>query len=591
MIEFLINNLPAYPREDMDFEYISENNFFSDSEGYTLSVEFPLRGVPENIRVFGHIHREDVAKESVLLDCSIRCGAFFRTGSISVVDVSESSVKAQFIEGIRPEDEELLINKLYVDELDLGSYPVTESKDISPVEARAGTENEVCLPWYNSEADVINNLTEPHIAMRGKESELKWHEDSAFLSWQPYLKVILNRVAAACGYSLDISAIAGSDWEKVIICNSVPGTWHETNYAKALPHWNPSEFFKNVGMVMKGSFSFDHTAKTISFNFYSSLERSTVLLRDVAEEYKASITRDEDDADFLPIMRFKYPDSDAVVWKYLSCPWILDSWRLKKTGIIFDSMEDYEALPSRGRPEIFYVKSFGCWMTSRTAQMYTEVLQPLSDMPFKYILFRTNQALNVFGPPDYDKELKYETLDCSPVPVDYALEGKIMWLNFSGQSSAADNPDDLVGSDNSAGFGVSINGNKYSNALYTGQDRLTHDIVSHKEEDGSACYDSIFLGVMSQSPCVHPFPITDVEYFGPNFVGSTDIFRLERGGVGETAIDPEVKYTFTFVSDSIPDVSSVFVIHGQRYICRKITATFSGNGMSSVLKGEFFRCV
>ena len=592
MIEFLVNGLPVFPREDVDFEYNSENNFFSDSDGYTLSVEFPLRGVPENIRVFGHIHREDVAKESVLLDCSIRCGAFFRSGSISVVDVSESSVKAQFIEGIRPEDEELLINKLYIDELDLGSFPVTEAKDITPEAARVGTENEVCYPWYNSDADVVNNLTVPPISQRGKESELSWHEDTVYLSWQPYLKVILLRMAEACGYALDLTAITNTDWEKVIICNSLPGVWLETNYAQALPHWHPSEFFKHIGLVMKGSFSFDHTAKTIIFRFYSSVSKGIVVLDDVADEYQASITRDEDDADFLPVMRLKYPDSEAVVWKYLSCPWILDSWRLKKDNIVFDSMDDYEALPSRGRPEIFYIKSYGCWMTSRAAQMYTDVMQSLSGIKYKYILFQTYQALNVFGPPDYDEDKNYESLECSPVPVDYCLEGKYMWLKVSGQSSVSANPDDLVGSEDS-GFtdGVSINGNKYSNSLHTSQDRLTHDIVSHSDDDDPSYYDSIFLGVASPTPCVHPFPITDIEYFGPNFVASTKIFRLERGGAGETEIDPEVKYTFKFISGSIPDVSSIFVIHGQKYICRKITASFSRFGMSSVLKGEFFRCV
>ena len=38
----------------------------------------------------------------------------------------------------------------------------------------------------------------------------------------------------------------------------------------------------------------------------------------------------------------------------------------------------------------------------------------------------------------------------------------------------------------------------------------------------------------------------------------------------------------------IPDVRSVFLIRGKRYICEKITATFTENGMSQLLKGVFY---
>lgn len=597
MMEFLVNGLPVFPREDIDFEYNSENNFFSDSDGYTLSVEFPLRGVPENIRVFGHIHREDVAKESVLLDCSIRCGAFFRSGSLSVVDVSESSVKTQFIEGIRPEDEELSVDSLYIDEMDLGSYPVSLASQISVKEAREGTESEVCYPWLNVDADVVNNLSYPH-AYSDSPSELRWHEDTVYLSWQPYLKVIVSRVAEACGYSLDFSAIAGTEWENVIICNSVPGVWLEKNYAAALPHWKASDFFKNIGLIMKGVFAFDHTAKSIRFSFYSSVGRQTILLEDVADEYQASISRDEEDADFLPVMKFKYPDQDFTIWKYLCCPWILDSPRAKRSDNIFDNMVQYNQLPEDKRPDIFFVRALDSWYCVRQYQInISSGAVPEYSVnvkyPYKYVSFYDKQPLNVFGPPDYDEDAKYDSLECSPAPVDYALEGKMMWLPFAPGSS------DVSSSGSEFSGGVVIPGHTSvdghpdvgSNELNTFRDRVNFDIQEHDNESNSGLYSNIFLGIVSPNPSRFPFPITDIELCYGQTVASTKLFRLSSGSPGGVDIDPEVKYTFKFISGSIPDVSSIFVIHGQKYICRKITASFSRFGMSRILKGEFFRCV
>ena len=65
--------------------------------------------------------------------------------------------------------------------------------------------------------------------------------------------------------------------------------------------------------------------------------------------------------------------------------------------------------------------------------------------------------------------------------------------------------------------------------------------------------------------------------------------RQERRGKIIHNIDPKMKTTFKFLSDTIPDVRSVFHIRGKRYICEKITATFTEkNGMSQLLKGVFY---
>jgi len=48
------------------------------------------------------------------------------------------------------------------------------------------------------------------------------------------------------------------------------------------------------------------------------------------------------------------------------------------------------------------------------------------------------------------------------------------------------------------------------------------------------------------------------------------------------------KTTFKFLSDTVPDVRALFLIRGKRYLCEKLTATFTENGMSQLIKGIFW---
>ena len=69
--------------------------------------------------------------------------------------------------------------------------------------------------------------------------------------------------------------------------------------------------------------------------------------------------------------------------------------------------------------------------------------------------------------------------------------------------------------------------------------------------------------------------------------------KLTRGGGrGElrNKIDQARKYTFRFLADTIPDVTSKFIIQGKAYLAKKITSTISAeNGMSRMMKMEAYR--
>ena len=67
--------------------------------------------------------------------------------------------------------------------------------------------------------------------------------------------------------------------------------------------------------------------------------------------------------------------------------------------------------------------------------------------------------------------------------------------------------------------------------------------------------------------------------------------RTDKEGQIIHNIKPKMKTTFKFIADNIPDVRSVFLIRGKRYVCEKMTATFTENGMSQLIKGVFYPIV
>lgn len=72
--------------------------------------------------------------------------------------------------------------------------------------------------------------------------------------------------------------------------------------------------------------------------------------------------------------------------------------------------------------------------------------------------------------------------------------------------------------------------------------------------------------------------------------------RLHGGVVGSVAgaknqlpqVNARQKFKFSWLADEIPNPRAIFYIRGKRYVCEKITATFTENGMSQLLKGEFY---
>lgn len=624
MINILVNNLPAVIEDATTIEYILENSAFESSDGYTLQITFPLDGVPENVRIFGFINLPFIARDfNKLLPCSIQCGAWKATGSLSIMEIAEDYVKGQFLENVDSDENSEAFENTYINEMDLGNFPETNPKNFSPKEGLLGSTDAFCLPWTG--ADDINAYN--NLSASPKDGD-NFHEYTEFLTWQPRLLKIIETIVYQLGYKFEQSyydfLMQGSKWFQAIICNTLPQTWRVDGYAPALPHWTVSEFFSKLQIFMGGRFTFDHVAKTVGFSLETTLveKAGEYQVADVVDEYTSTINYDEEDADYLPIKRYKYKDDDSLVWKYLCCPGFIEDFKDSPRVEYYATMDDlkdkmiswfdWTKVISGTRntfpDKINYVIDIDTYFVMRYHCVEPDAFDTGGprDFEYNYLKFGELQPINIFGPNDYDRNADYEELDFVPVPVDWSEKGKMMFLPIP---SMDDNGEDL------GEYSEDASGNKkfgekgwsvperesgarlfFGRDLFINQSQTANYIEEYEEKEIPSYYDRIYIGFVNPEwahndyRCIYPMTDIDVllyKYRG----GDSHLLRLTNGSVGylsQKKIDQKIMYSFSFVADKIPDVKATFIINGVRFVCRKLTVKISNKGIKKLIKGEFY---
>ena len=596
-MQIIIDGKVAALKQGSSFDFVAENRMFSGSDSYTLTITFPLKDCPRNLEIFGDLTRSELPVDDYVYDCEIRDRAFSRFGTLTITEISDVDVKAQFLEGRAEQNFAKDFDETYVNELDLGSYPSSSPTAVSPEQAwnPAYTDwQAVALPWVSADSGTPHNFAD-YDKSSGKYS---WTDDVAALSWQPYLIHIVRRICEAVGYTCDLSEWeADSVLNALLVCNTLPDAWEVSGYARALPHWTVDEFFEKLELFLRGEFCIDHRACHISFRFFRSVLEQTppVLLEQVVDEYSSTVDTEGDKCEYLEAKAFKYKDQPMSVWRYLSCDWLLSS--LKPDGILhyadyysmYQDNKSHLAYDDKGGnhrhpngsnvgkvlhvedTDMYYIlrnisrRESGKDDMGRTTYVYTRILQPINEL-----------GAHVPEGADIDDA---EELEYVPACVDFTEEdyGNVLFLSFSGygESSVSSTSGDILSSFDDDEF------------QKTGLQQM---IEAGEKESPSDYYDVVNLGIYWG-------------YHKPGWVcplvsGSFDSALYERSlRINDGAdprwttyhrIDRTRKVSFKFLSDDIPDPRAVFFIRGRRYVCEKITATFAENGMSQLLKGEFW---
>lgn len=557
-MEILINGKKAFLKKNTSFEYISENSLFTGSESYTLTITFPLKGCPQNIAIFGHLHRQDVKKDKILFDCEIHDKGFFKAGSITVTQINEVEVKTQFLEGRSEHNFNDNFDDVYLNQINLG-YPNAEQRNPNnshPMQEWSLTStdpNYVALPWVNNTSGNLQNGAK----WNSEEERYVWLTPNIQLSFQPYLIYILKKICEVLGYTGHFEPLEQAPYKYLLICNCLPAAWEAWNFAIAMPHWTLTEFFEQLEYFLAGEFTINHKAKMIRFRFIKTVTTNAKNIRidKVVNKYTVEVSKDNR-ADYLGSKNLKYAENDNRYWAYRDCRWYIED--NKKYAVVYDQFSQlleyartleisgykrterydrngnhtgYSESFSRGYRrgteghKLFYARDVDTYFV-----MWCDKAELVSESGgskwYKY--YNHLEPINQFGKYVVDKEADDLELKCVPAWIDDTDDelGPCLFLECGDMGSAVawtvDTGDDGASSSSSSGSGTVNVGNRSINgSVSVGSSRVYNGPTYVDETD----YDS---GALAQPQSVRTIEKGEIEkgdaYFDCLYMAFHDIY-------------------------------------------------------------------
>lgn len=569
------------------FKLTRENPYFTSSESYTLDVTLPM-GIVENIQFIGSIHRMDITKKTIKYGCRLIVdNETVLEGTARVSQVTDTTVKLQLLGG---KSELNFLSKesgAYIDEMDLGSYSSSLVwVDYKGESTGFATKPDYIayLPAYDETAGVLMN-------------ELFYNKDTgnwgngSFLNDnrapQPNLLYILRAVLYKSGYTLTDCDIDCEPWNRLFVA-SAKFTRHLSH---TLPHWHVGEFLSEICHLFNITLMVDSVNKAVGVHgnsgFFNNGSRSEIV---PVEEYTTEIEGDEDSGTETLAssdIEFDMSSSSSHVYDILS-----DDVREAIPHKTYESKAHLSFdFASMGHPEnlkyLYYCPTgtFIGWKDRDHLETPAWLEQVDQFAPLKR---------NAGG----DDSI---SLKICPVALYYDDDA----LAFGDFQELSRTSSVVMSLENPTGNEVSYPDDEDTWA----QDFIdgTQSINKTEKEDRLQVF---FLDKIQQESVVQSgaykgttvpltMPFTDFSYmtnslyrgYSPwslalvrseatNYLG-----QLHNSGF---TFDTKVKYTFKFVSDRMPDPTSVFHIRGKLYACEKIEANVTEEGFDRLMTGYFY---
>lgn len=578
-MEIRIDGHRAVMKEGTSFQYISENRSFTDSESYTFNIVFPLRGCVENQKIFGNIERADVAKKKINYTCEIIDIHLHVRGKATVTEVTEEQISLQFLGGKAYTNYAEILDNTYIDEMKFGYGSLILKEDFNKNDVRLKSYNEVqevALPFFNNNSGEIYNdykLMYGTIFVR-QRAEV----------YQPYFMFIIYRVIRNIGYKMIRNDIENTPFRNIIVCNVDPRTMHR-DYKYVLPHWTVAEFFDQVEKLFNCEVRVNEESKEISICLMGKAkdQYSTEHLKEVLDSYKTEISESEE-ASFRWSKNIGYEDPGYNRWKFSVLGEEIKNEIGKKEFDTFEQMVEY------------------CNTHADVAQQYIYYTR---DLDTDFIYYPGNggiTAVNEFSSlilnegKEIDEELKI-------VPVEMVIVEKTVTVYDQGR------PNDKK---------IHVQIPCVTAPLYSDAVESEYGTVAEKIENGNgdgkeSIYDKIYIAMydgvvrIAQPDNENPdyerdFPeawtdrfsylIYNNKYRELGALGNLR-FTDKEHGIGSLyrscdKIDTTQQVTKKFISRKIPEPRSEFNIGNKRYLCSKITGTFTEKGMQQPLEGIFY---
>ena len=596
MIQCTIEGKYAYPASGVKIKLSLQNPFIKNSGDHTYEITFPL-DIMENLDVFGNVNRLDVAKGKVnFSDCRLLDdNRLLVSGTGKVTGITHDSVKMQILG--TSADAKTTAGEKFIDEL---SYPEID-----------GTSKSWCqMNLVEVPQSVVTN---GYGGVKGQyvfftvKNETTGHMNNILRNWkpispgnkfymkrpvlQPNLMYVLGYVMSACGYTIAENDYNISPWKDLYIVNLK----RSTKIAGALPHLKVKTFLDEFCKLFNAVLIYDDIAKTVRVKSYSTIGSAGRTAITPEDEFT---TEYDDDG-------ISYIGSDNIDYELEQCAdedlpreipaEVFENFTLRHYSTLADM---YAAVASMSEQQ----KMTSLFLCDNTGYRYyrkvtVNDLETLEDVPcgfFTPLVKEGNTprssatALEISPVPIglsevFDKE-DFTALPI-PFPDDYSI-GRCMMPNMDGPSE-----DDLTNDDAEDYMTVSdvLDGGMSPEEMGTESGSIRLAFLQEQSQmlssNGSASgYAYYVLKAFCDQRESNVSQAWSLALTAPgtiqNYVG--------RYHTASVTIDAHNQIVVKFLSRELPDPKDIFIFANKPFLCSKIEAEVSDDGIDEMMTGYFY---
>lgn len=498
----------------------------------------------------------------------------------------------------------------------------TEDKDNLFKRIYNGTYPWVAFPVMNTNADVLCNAVAYHYVSEGTvkpyfrgyigSSRLNNDEKDNITTSsaiQPFVWIISELIAKATGYELpreDNALYTNSFFKRIFIVNA--NNMIECN--KCLPHWSVNDFWTNLENAFGVILSIDYANKRMALRQRADHYRnkaSCIVLKNVVDEYSVDVDEDSladisldsvgfadfdaDPADLLDefIMKHCTVNKDFSDIKEL-LQWAKDNRTILKNykGTLFECKD---------KRQYILTQSEGIVEVNQFRPRLTEESEEDIDVELKFVPARIIDGESpIYGTGLYSDIAGYNDLPIGSFPVRMLQTPDISDMGWYKEAGYSEIDIEAVLNEEQA---EESNEDDKNDVIYIA-------IVGDKVwEDLTVDFTLIDKTVIENQHVTYPRPIIRerlrARLSDPGKVYSQDSpyslslipiegqENLANNTIsGAVEIATKVKQCIRFVADSIPDPTSIFLIHNRKFICEKIEADIAVTGLKKLMTGYFY---
>ena len=336
MIQLFLNGQEVHIQTNSSIKLIKENPLFTKTSSSTFTISIPMT-VPQNVKVLGHLNRIDLSQSTITFTAKLIVdNKTWITGEAVITEITKELVKLQILAGTSLMNFHNKTETIYIDELDLGIWPVSYIGDSVKstygmfytiwgeyvrlkkqynirtaqeylFNSLFGNNDWVAFPIYNETSEIMCNdwifrhvvdeeepdrdnvALEPRYSIDGQYSGQGYPQ--VRFSIQPYLITMIKKVFRALGYSVDVSSLERDElFSKIFIASAN----EEINCNSTLPHWTVAEFIEQLENFYGLVFTVDEEEAKLSIatrNEYCNL--GVYEINNVLDEFNVACEKED----------------------------------------------------------------------------------------------------------------------------------------------------------------------------------------------------------------------------------------------------------------------------------------------------------